>query len=118
MLIGLAAGKSQAEVKRCSSSEEVLAAVKKRKTTRCWKRSSVVMAGKCRSANGDADQIGEFAVVPDFLKYDPAPTLVRSRVGADISGEKIAGASEQNHQPSESPAAGGNKNFEVVELPD
>ena len=80
-----------------------------------------VMAGKVPEAQmGMQIKLVSSPWFRDFLKYDPAPTL--SKVSCpvlDINGEKDLQVPPEQNLPAIRKAltAGGNKNFEVVELP-
>jgi uncharacterized protein len=123
VLIGRAAGKSQEEVEKDAAiQKEVLATVKKDEDDAALEKDlRAVMAGKVPEAQmGMQIKIVSSPWFRDFLKYDPAPTLSKVTCPVlDINGEKDLQVPPEQNLPAIRKAltAGGNKNFEVVELP-
>lgn len=123
VLIGLAAGKSQSEVdKDAAIQRDVLAVVKKDDDPAALDKDlRVVMAGKVPDAQmGMQIRMVSSPWFRDFILYDPAVTLSKVTVPVlAINGEKdLQVPPSQNLPPiRKALAAGGNKNFEVVELP-
>jgi len=123
VLIGRAAGKSQEEVEKDAAiQKEVLATVKKDEDDAALEKDlRAVMAGKVPEAQmGMQIKIVSSPWFRDFLKYDPAATLSKVTCPVlDINGEKdLQVPPEQNLAAiRKALAAGGNKNFEVDELP-
>ena len=123
VLIGRAAGKSQEEVEKDASiQKEVLATVKKDEDDAALEKDlRAVMAGKVPEAQmGMQIKIVSSPWFRDFLKYDPAATLSKVTCPVlDINGEKDLQVPPEQNLPAirKALAAGGNKNFEVVELP-
>ena len=123
VLIGRAAGKSQEEVEKDATiQKEVLATVKKDEDDAALEKDlRSVMAGKVPEAQmGMQIKIVSSPWFRDFLKYDPAATLSKVTCPVlDINGEKDLQVPPEQNLPAIRKAltAGGNKNFEVVELP-
>ena len=123
VLIGRAAGKSQEEVEKDAAiQKEVLATVKKDEDDAALEKDlRAVMAGKVPEAQmGMQIKIVSSPWFRDFLKYDPAATLSKVTCPVlDINGKKdLQVPPEQNLAAiRKALAAGGNKNFEVDELP-
>ncbi len=123
VLIGRAAGKSQADVEKDAAiQKEVLATVKKDEDDAVLEKDlRAVMAGKVPEAQmGMQIKMVSSPWFRDFLKYDPAPTLSRVKCPVlDINGEKDLQVPPEQNLPAirKALAAGGNKNFEVDELP-
>jgi pimeloyl-ACP methyl ester carboxylesterase len=123
VLIGRAAGKSQEEVEKDAAiQKEVLATVKKDEDDAALEKDlRAVMAGKVPEAQmGMQIKIVSSPWFRDFLRYDPAATLSKVTCPVlDINGEKDLQVPPEQNLPAirKALAAGGNKNFEVVELP-
>jgi uncharacterized protein len=123
VLIGRAAGKSQEEVEKDAAvQKEVLATVKKDDDSATLEKDlRTVMAGKVPEAQmGVQIRLVSSPWFRDFLKYDPAATLSKVMCPVlDINGEKDLQVPPEQNLPAirKALAAGGNKNFEVVELP-
>ena len=123
VLIGRAAGKSQADVEKDAAVQrEVLATIKKDTDSAVLEKDlRAVMAGKVPEAQmGMQIKMVSSPWFRDFLLYDPAATLSKLTCPVlDINGEKdLQVPPEQNLPPiRKALEAGGNKNFEVVELP-
>jgi pimeloyl-ACP methyl ester carboxylesterase len=123
VLIGRAAGKSQADVEKDAAiQKEVLATVKKDEDDAALEKElRVVMAGKVPEAQiGMQIKLVSSPWFRDFLKYDPATTLSKVTCPVlDINGEKDLQVPPEQNLPAirKALAAGGNKNFEVDELP-
>ena len=121
--IGRAAGKSQADVEKDAAIQrEVLATVKKDTDSAALEKDlRAVMTGKVPEAQmGMQIKMVSSPWFRDFLLYDPAATLSKLTCPVlDINGEKdLQVPPEQNLPPiRKALEAGGNKNFEVVELP-
>lgn len=123
VLIGRAAGKSQEEVEKDASIQrDMLAVVKKDDDAAALEKDlRTVMAGKVPEAQmGMQIKIVSSPWFRDFLKYDPATTLSKVTCPVlDINGEKDLQVPPEQNLPAirKALAAGGNKNFEVDELP-
>jgi hypothetical protein len=123
VLIGRAAGKSQADVEKDAAiQKEVLATVKKDEDDATLdKELRAVMAGKVPEAQmGMQIKMVSSPWFRDFLKYDPAVTLSKVKCPVlDINGDKDLQVPPEQNLPAIRKAltAGGNKNFEVDELP-
>jgi pimeloyl-ACP methyl ester carboxylesterase len=122
-LIERAAGKSQAEVdKDLATQKEMLALVEKDKDDAVLEKDlRAAMAGKVPDAQmGMQIKLVSSPWFRGLLDYDPAPTLrkVTCPVLA-INGEKDLQVPPDSNLPPirKALAAGGNKNFEVDELP-
>ena len=123
VLIGRAAGKSQADVEKDAAiQKEVLATVEKDEDDAALEKDlRAVMAGKVPDAQmGMQIKIVSSPWFRDFLKYDPAATLSKVTCPVlDINGDKDLQVPSEQNLPAirKALAAGGNKNVEVDELP-
>ena len=123
VLIGRAAGKSQADVEKDAAVQrEVLAIVKKDADSAVLEKDlRAVMAGKVPEAQiGMQVKMVSSPWFRDFVLYDPAATLSKLTCPVlDINGEKDLQVPPSQNLPPIRKAleAAGNKNFEVVELP-
>ena len=123
VLIGRAAGKSQDEVEKDAAiQKEVLAAVKKDADDATLEKDlRAVMTGKVPEAMmGMQIKMVSSPWFRDFVLYDPRPMLSKVTCPLlDINGEKDLQVPPAQNLPAirKALAAGGNKNFEVDELP-
>jgi pimeloyl-ACP methyl ester carboxylesterase len=122
-LIEKAAGKSQAEVdKDLAIQKEILALVEKDKDDAALEKDlRVVMAGKVPEAQmGMQIKLVSSPWFRGLLDYDPVPALSKMTCPVlAINGEKDLQVPPDTNLPPirKALAAGGNQNFEVVELP-
>jgi uncharacterized protein len=123
VLIGRAAGKSQEEVEKDAAIQrDMLAVVKKDADDATLEKDlRAVMAGKVPEAMmGMQIKMVSSPWFRDFVLYDPRPTLSKVTCPLlDINGEKDLQVPPGQNLPAirKALAAGGNKNFEVDELP-
>ena len=123
LLIGRAAGKSQAEVeKEAAIQRDMLAVVKKDEDAATMDKDlRAVMTGKVPDTlMGMQIRIVSSPWFRDFVRYDPRPTLSKVTCPLlDINGEKDLQVPPEQNLPAirKALAAGANKNFEVDELP-
>jgi len=123
VLIGRAAGKSQEEVEKDAVIQrETLALVKKDSDVATLEKDlRAAMAGKVPEAlMGMQIKVVSSPWFRDFVLYDPRPTLSKLTCPVlDINGEKDLQVPPEQNLPAirKALAAGGNKNFEVDELP-